>query len=108
MQNAKAKQNISAKRKKWEDIQVLKTLTSYKIDVGMSGIHARTAYMKASYSTKELQILESMGFLDDQALLTTKEAIEKAHQDVHDACKDLHRSEGTLEERSSVHLFLEC
>ena len=29
----------------------------------MSGTHARIAYMKAPYSTEELQIIESMGFL---------------------------------------------
>ena len=54
MQNAEAKQNISAKRKKWEDIQVLKTLTSYKKDVGMLGTHAGTAYMKAPCNIEEL------------------------------------------------------
>ena len=107
MQNAEAKQNISAKRKKWEEIQDLKTPTSYKTDVGMSGTHAGTAYMKAPYSTEELQNIESMGSLANQAFLTTKEGVEKAHQDVDDACRDLHRAEGTLEGRSSVRLYLE-
>ena len=74
----------------------------------MSNTHARTAEMKAPYSIEELQIIVSIGFLADKALLTTKQAVQKAHQDVDDACKDLHRAEGTLEERTSLWLFLGC
>ena len=59
--------------------------TSYKIDACLSRTHARVAYMKAPYSIEELQIIESMGILANQAFLTTKEVVEKAHQDVDDA-----------------------
>ena len=71
----------------------------------MSSTYSGTLYMKAPYSTEELQIIESMGFLADKALLTIKQTVQKAYQDVDDACRDLYRAEGTLEERSSICLF---
>ena len=78
MQNAKAKHNISTKRKKWEELHNLKTPTSYKIDVGALGTHPWTSCMKASYYMGDLQIIESMAFLvPNQTLSATKEAIEK-------------------------------
>ena len=86
---------------------VIITCASDRMDVCMSNTNAGIAYMKAPYNTKELQTTKSMGFLANEALLTTKQAVKKAHQDVDDACRDLRRAKGTLEESSSICLFLE-